>query len=320
MGGAEAMTMRLLVTGASGFVGHRFVAAATKRWAGVELTALAGPEEPGGLDIADPNAMRVAVAAARPTHVVHLAAVAAVTDARAAPRLAFAINLGGTLNLVEALRAEAPDALLLHVSSAEVYGRSLREAAGRPVDETARLQPTNTYAASKAGADLLVQAAAAQGLSAVIARPFNHVGAGQAESFAVPAFAAQIARAEAGLQPPFIEVGGLDDARDFLPVDDVVDAYLLMLEAKPAPGEALIYNVAAGEAVRIGEVLERLRRLARIQVDVRVDAARLRREPAAAYVGDAGRLRRDLGWRPEGDLDAALAEVLQAQRARILGD
>ena len=261
--------------------------------------------------------VRAAVTQARPTHVAHLAAIAAVTDAQAAPLTAYAVNLGGALHLVEALRAEAPGALLLHVSSAEVYGRSLREAAGRPVDERALLQPTNTYAASKAGADLLVQAAAAQGLAAVIARPFNHVGAGQAESFAAPAFAAQIARAEAGQQPPVIEVGGLDDARDFLPVDDVVAAYLLMLEAKPRAGEALVYNVASGVAARIGDVLERLLRMSRVALQVRVDPARLRREPASTYVGDAARLRRELGWRPCGDLDAALAEVLQAQRARL---
>ena len=150
-----------------------------------------------------------------------------------------------------------------------------------------------------------------------MARPFNHIGGGQAESFVAPAFAAQIARAEAGMQPPVIEVGGLDDARDFLPVDDVVTAYLTMLAAEPAAGRAAVYNVASGAALRIAEVLERLLRLARRPLEVRVDPARLRREPAAAYVGDAGRMRRDLGWRPGADLDAVLAEVLAAQRARI---
>lgn len=311
------MVARLLVTGASGFVGRRLVAAAQARWPQAKVAALAGPGEPGGADVTDAAALRAAVAQARPTHVAHLAAIAAVTDAQAAPQAAFAVNLGGALNLVEALRTEAPEARLLHVSSAEVYGRSLREAAGRAVDESALLQPTNVYAASKAASDLLAQAAAAQGMSVVIARPFNHVGAGQAESFAAPAFAAQIARAEAGLQPPVIEVGGLDDARDFLPVDDVVGAYLLMLEARPEAGVAAIYNIASGSAVRIGEVLERLLRLARRPLEVRVDPARLRHEPAAAYVGDAGKLRRVLGWRPQGDLDAALTEVLDEQRERL---
>ena len=308
--------MRLLVTGASGFVGRRLVAAARARWPQAQVAALGGPGDPHGLDVTDAAAVLRAVREARPSHVVHLAAVAAVTQAARDPQRAYAVNLSGTLNLVEALRAEAPDAFLLHVSSAEVYGRSLREAAGRPVDESARLQPLNVYAASKAAADLLVGAAAAQGLKAAVARPFNHVGAGQTLAFVAPAFAAQIARAEAGLQPPVVHVGGLDDARDFLSVDDVVDAYLLLLDRADALAPGAVFNVASGAAVTIGEVLRRLLAHARLPLQVEVDPARLRRDSPAAYVGDASRLARELGWAPRRSLDAALGEVRAAARAR----
>ncbi|MBE7217322.1 MAG: GDP-mannose 4,6-dehydratase [Caulobacteraceae bacterium] len=309
--------MRLLVTGASGFVGRRLVAAARARWPQAELTALGGPGEADGLDVTDAPAVRAAVGRARPTHVIHLAAIAAVVDAGRDPQSAFAVNLGGALNLVEALRAEAAEAQLLHVSSAEAYGRSLREAEGAPVDERALLQPSNAYAASKAGADLLVQAAAAQGLAAVVARPFNHIGAGQTEAFVAPAFAAQIARAEAGLQPPVIEVGGLEDARDFLAVDDVVDAYLRLLDMGSSAGAPEVFNVASGVPLAIGELLARLTRLSAVALEVRVDPSRLRRDPPAAYVGDASRLRRATGWAPRGDMDAVLREVLDEQRARV---
>lgn len=309
--------MRLLVTGASGFVGRRLTAAARERWPQAQVIACGGPVDEGGLDVDDAGAVQATVASAQPTHVVHLAAVAAVVDAGRDPRGAYAVNLGGTLNIVEALRAEAPEAVLLHVSSAEAYGRSLREAHGRPVDERALLQPSNVYAASKAAADLLVQAAAVQGLSALIARPFNHIGQGQSEAFVAPAFAAQIARAEAGLQPPVIEVGGLEDARDFLAVEDVVEAYLALLERGARPGEAQVFNVASGVATTIGELLARLIRLSDLPLEVRVDPARLRRDPAAAYVGDAGRLRGETGWRPRRAIDDVLAEVLAEQRERV---
>ena len=309
--------MRLLVTGASGFVGRRFVAAARAKWSQAHVSALGGPGEAGGLDITDADAVLSAVRQAMPTHVVHLAAMAAVVDAARAPARAFAVNLTGTLNLVEVLRVMTPDVCLLHVSSAEVYGLSLRDAAGRPVDESASLQPANAYAASKAGADLLVQAAAAQGLRTTIARPFNHVGAGQSDAFVAPAFAAQIARAEAGLQPYVISVGELEDERDFLAVDDVINAYLSMLEVEPVRGRAVIYNIASGASLPIGDVLRRLLRLTASNFEIRVDQARLRNEPVSVYVGDASKIRRELDWRPCCDLNAALADVLADQRERI---
>ena len=309
--------MRLLVTGASGFVGRRLVAAARARWPQGEVVALAGPGEADGVDVADAQAVEAAMAKARPTHLVHLAAVAAVTDAARDSRAAFAVNLGGALNVVEALRREAPEAVLLHVSSGEVYGRTLREAHGRPVDEGALLKPANAYAASKAAADLLVQAAAEQGLRAIVARPFNHIGAGQSTAFAIPAFAAQIARAEAGLQPAVVEVGSLEDARDFLAVDDIVDAYLRLLEHGAEPGCARVFNVASGEPVAIAEMLARLLRLSELTFEVRVDPARLRRERPAAHAGDAGRLRGETSWRPRHTLDTALHEALDDQRARV---
>lgn len=310
--------MRLLVTGASGFVGRRLVTAAKERWSGANVFTCNGPEDTGGVDVTNPVAVRAAVAAACPTHVVNLAAIAAVMDAGRDPRAAFAVNLGGALNLVEALNAEAPGAVLLHVSSAEAYGRSLSEAQGRALDELARLQPINAYAASKAAADLLVQAAAAQGLRAIIARPFNHIGSGQSEAFVVPAFAAQIARAEAGLRPPVIEVGQLEDARDFLAVDDVVDAYLRLLERAPRSGAAEVFNVASGVPVAIGELLARLMRLSPMSLEVRIDPARVRPGPPATYLGDAGRLQRETGWHPRRLIDDVLAEVLSHERKRLV--
>ena len=88
--------------------------------------------------------------------------------------------------------------------------------AAAEVDERALLQPVNTYDARKAAADILVRQAAATGLSATVARPFNHIGPGQGEAFVAPNFAAQVARIEQGRQPPVISVGSLDDELDFL--------------------------------------------------------------------------------------------------------
>ena len=246
--------------------------------------------------------------------VVHLAAVAAVTASFRDPRLAWRVNLGGTLNLVLALQKHAPKAHLLFVSSAEVYGEGLDSHGA--TDESALLRPVNPYAASKAAADILVRQSAAAGLSATVVRPFNHIGPGQGEAFVAPNFAGQIVRIEAGLQAPLIEVGSLDDERDFLDVADVVDAYRLLLERRSDPAARNLFNVASGAPVRIGDLLERLLSLAGLKIEVRVDPSRIRSTPTRRVVGDASRLR-GLGWRPTRTLDESLLAVLQDRRRAL---
>ena len=254
MAPSAADPVRVLVTGAHGFVGRRLTQALAARHPGWRLLTPTGPDgrsNDAPLDVTDPDAVQAYVRDHRPTVVVHLAAVAAVTSATLDPRLAWQVNLDGVLNLVLALQAEAPSAHLLFVSSAEVYGASL-DGKG-PADESLVLQPVNPYAASKGAADILVRQAAASGLSATVMRPFNHTGPGQSEAFMAPSFAGQIARIEAGLQPPMLSVGSLQDARDFLDVDDVVEAYIAVIDARAdlAPGE--VFNVASGRALRAGD-------------------------------------------------------------------
>ena len=308
------MSLTVLVTGADGFVGRRLLAALAEQRPDWAVVAAGGPQGPGGLDVVDPQAVATMVERARPDTVVHLAAVAAVTDSVRDPRHAWRVNLEGVLNLVLALQVQKPRPHLLFVSSAEVYGQSLDRA--EPVDEQALLQPVNPYAASKAAADILVRQAAASGLSATVARPFNHTGAGQSEAFVAPNFAAQVARIEQGLQPPVISVGSLDDERDFLHVDDVVGAYLLMLDHRKDLSEGEVLNVASGAPVRIGDILERLLSLSRVKIEVKVDPERLRPSGVKRMVGDASRLRA-LGWAPRVALADTLSAVLEDKRRTV---
>ena len=310
-----AAAPRVLVTGADGFVGRHLTAALARRHGDWRVEAAAGPGRAGGLDVTDADAVLRRVSAGRPDMVAHLAAVSAVTQSVRDPRLAWKVNLDGALNLVLALQDAAPDAHLLFVSSAEVYGESLN--APEPVDEQALLQPVNPYAASKAAADILVRQAAAAGLPATVARPFNHTGPGQGEAFAAPAFAAQIARIEAGLQAPEILVGSLDDERDFLDVGDVVDAYLLLLERRLERAGGEVFNVASGAPVRIGDILETLLSRSPARIAVKVDPARLRSTRIPRVAGDAGRLRR-LGWAPTRQIEDTLARILEDRRRALV--
>jgi GDP-4-dehydro-6-deoxy-D-mannose reductase len=309
----EGSPPKVLITGAHGFVGRRLAAALATRHSG---WALDGPpaDGPSAVDVTDALAVEAWIRAGRPDMVVHLAAVAAVTASHRDPRLAWRVNLEGTLNLALALQRHAPRAHLLFVSSAEVYGQSLNDR--DLTDEQALLQPVNPYAASKAAADILVRQAAASGLRATVARPFNHTGAGQGEAFVAPNFAAQVARIEQGRQPPVIWVGSLDEQRDFLDVDDVVAAYVLMLEHRAELDRGLVLNVASGTAVRIGDVLDHLLSLSRVKIEVRVDTERLRVSPIRRVAGDASRLRA-LGWAPRIPLAVTLAAVLEDKRREV---
>lgn len=308
--------VKVALTGGRGFVGRHLRTALHATHPEWVLLDPPGPGEAGGLDVTDSGAVETWIAGEQPQIVVHLAAVSAVSASSKDPRLAWEVNLGGTLNLVLALQRHAPDCHLMFVSSAEVYGSSMVD--GVAVDEGALLQPVNAYAASKAAADILVRQAAAAGLGATVVRPFNHTGAGQSDAFAAPAFARQIARIEAGLQEPVIAVGSLDEERDFLNVADVVAAYVTLLDS-PGTRRGEVFNVASGVPVRIGDLLERLLSRARVQVQVRVDPARLRPTSIRRVVGDAGRLR-GLGWAPRHSLNEALDAVLEEQRRLVLQD
>ena len=305
---------KVLITGADGFVGRHLTAALADTHPDWNLDAPAAPGSAFSVDVTDAQAVTAWVQKSQPDMVVHLAAIAAVTASVKDPRLAWKVNLEGTLNLVLALQQHSPGTHLLFVSSAEVYGESFKN--GQPADESVLLQPVNPYAASKAAADILVRQAAAGGLAATVVRPFNHTGPGQSEAFVAPDFAGQIARIEAGLKAPLIEVGSLDEERDFLDVADVVSAYRLLLERRFDPAAAGVFNVASGAPVRIGDLLDKLLSYAKLKIEVRVDPGRLRATPMRRVVGDASRLR-SLGWSPTRTLDETLLAVLEDRRRAV---
>ncbi|GAC1477494.1 MAG: GDP-mannose 4,6-dehydratase [Acetobacteraceae bacterium] len=303
------MTLRrILVTGAAGFVGRHLLPALRAAFPEAELLE-------AGFDVTDRAAVSAEVASARPEAVVHLAAIAAPSEARQDPDLAWRVNLGGTLNVARAVLAGAPGCTLLFASSADAYGASFRQ--GVAVDERAALAPQNTYGATKAAADLALGAMAAEGLRCIRMRPFNHTGVGQSDAFVVPAFARQVARIAAGLQERVLHVGALEPMRDFLDVRDVCAAYVAALIRRDALAPGAIVNVASGEARRIGDVLAALLELAEVSAEIRTDTARLRPSDIAVAVGDAGLARRELGWAPVIPWSQTLAGVLADWRVRV---
>lgn len=297
------MKKTLLITGASGFVGHVAMAHFA---AGDDYTPVALPP----IDLRDAAAVHEAVAAILPHAVLHLAAQSFVPRSFQAPQETFDINLLGTLNLLQALQASNFAGTFLYVSSGDIYGRVPEDQL--PVTEARFPEPRSPYAVSKFAAEqLCLQWHRTEGWDVKIARPFNHVGPGQDALFVLPAFAQQVIAIADGRQSPVIEVGDIDTTRDFTDVRDVVHAYDAIL----ARGHAgATYLIASGTERRVRDLLSMMCTLEGIAPEIRQDPARLRPAEQRRMVADASLLRRDTGWEPQHAIATTLNDILHAAR------
>ena len=185
--------------------------------------------------------------------------------------------------MVDAMLSVCPEARLLQVGSSEQYPST--EVTAPPLAEDSPLEGRGVYAESKIAAEAVALEGAKRGLDVVCVRAFNHTGPGQQPNFVVPDFCRQIALIEAGA-PARMRVGNLDSVRDFLHVDDVVDAYNRLIERR-VPGQA--YNVASGRATRIQEVLDLLCEMSAVPITVEVDPQKWRESDSR--VGNNQRLQ-----------------------------
>lgn len=315
--------MKVLVTGADGFVGRWLIRRLLDD--GREVFGAVRPAMPprdDGLTADERAAVRwmplelgdaesVRQCASLPYDaVVHLAAVSSGAEAMRDPGAAWTVNAAGTSRIAHALaatkRTTRADPVLLVVSTGEVYGRGHAV----PRAETDPLAPCSPYAASKTGAEhAALEAWRRSGLRVVIARAFSHTGPGQDARFVIPAFAQRIAFAKR-IGAPVVKVGNLEPVRDVLHVQDVVDAYVRLL-AHGVPGEA--YNVASGVGTRLEDILFRLGELAGVRPIPEADPELVRAADIPHLVGNSAKLHAATGWKPRHALDDILKDVLDAQ-------
>jgi GDP-4-dehydro-6-deoxy-D-mannose reductase len=313
---------RILVTGAGGFVGKPLLAALRSTFPDAMLVAgrrsgetCPGADEEHAFDLLSVDSIRALVAAARPDACIHLAALSAVSESFKNPDTVWHANVEGTRALAAALMAEVPGCKVLHASSAEVYGLSFQS--GQPLGEGAVLQPTNPYAAAKAAIDIALGEMALRGLRVVRLRPANHTGPGQTARFALPSFAQQVARIEAGLQEPIIHTGALDRWRDFMDVRDVCRAYTLSLEAADRLPTGAVFNLASGTSREIASILDDLLRLAGVEARIATRADALRPSDLQRAEVSARAAKDALGWAPSVPWEETLTELLEYWRAVV---
>lgn len=304
--------MRVIVTGASGFVGRYLIQELTANRHDVVALDRRLPEPAIPVaahyetDLRNMETLTSIVDREQPDACIHLAAISSIPTCKDNPLQAMQVNVIGTQHLLEVFRNTAPAARFLFVSTGHAYGVAARE---ETVDEDVGLAPDSLYAASKAAADQLTLAyARTYNMPTLVARPNNHIGPGQSSQFVVASLAAQI-KALATTPPPHsLSVGNLESVRDFTDVRDVVRAYRLLLESGQA-GQA--YNIGSSKEVSVGWIVKTLCSLAGVTPTMVVSPARFRPTDHSPRL-DTGRIRKDTGWAPSIPLETTLRDILAA--------
>lgn len=312
------MTLRqktILVTGAGGFIGSHLVEHLVAQGARVRaLVRYNSRNDLGLLEFVPPATMaEVEVVAGDLTDahgtirlmkdveiVFHLAALIAIPYSYLAPTQYLAVNCGGTLNLLEAARMQGVERFV-HTSTSEVYGT----AQYLPIDEKHPLKGQSPYAASKIGADKLVESYHLSfGLPVVTVRPFNTFGPRQSARAVIPTIITQ------ALQSDVIRLGALEPRRDLTYVSDTVNGFVQAALKPQAIGQVI--NLGTGRSVSIGELARLI--LSLVGGDKKIDSASERYRPETSEVwhleSDNRKAKEFLDWRPQVSLEEGLKRTL----------
>ena len=294
--------MKILVTGAGSFTAKHLIPLLQGRGE-VFGTDVPSSEDRNyvAADLTQAASITEIVRRIEPDLVFHLAGVRN-------PDRALAVNLEGTRNLFQPLKELKAPPRFVFVSSAAVYGRIRPEET--PVVEGTPFRPATPYGESKAAAELLARDFHRQGVARVVTvRPFNLVGPGLPGGLAASDFVAEALRVNRGEGEAVVRVGSLEPRRDFVDVRDAVRAYALLAEEPDAYGNA--YNVGSGAGVAVGDLLERIMRLAGVSARVEIDPGRLRATELPELVADVSALRARTGWKPEIPLEQSLHDMIE---------
>jgi GDP-4-dehydro-6-deoxy-D-mannose reductase len=311
---------KIVVTGGTGFAGsHLIEELLSAGYTNIYSTTFSPVEERAALlpldrylqvDLSNTEATQQFFEKIKPDWVFHLASFAYVGKSFERARELFSNNINLQLNVLDAVRAYCPQAKVLTIGSAEEYG--MVDKTVEKIDEHVPLNPVNPYAVSKVTQDLLSQSYfLSYKLHIVRARPFNHIGTRQTGDFAVPAFARQIAAVEKGEQSS-LKVGSLEAFRDFTSVQDMVRAYILLME-KGVEGE--VYNIGSGVGVQMKAIVEKMISFASSPIPIEIDPSRIRPLDAPGLIADNKKIVA-LGWSQHVSIDSELQNVLEEWRKK----
>jgi NAD dependent epimerase/dehydratase len=253
-------------------------------------------------DVRDPASVLGLVKGAEVVY--HLAALIAIPYSYSAPRAYVETNVLGTLNVLEAVRAEGTPRLV-HTSTSETYGTARTV----PITEEHPQQTQSPYAASKLGGDKLVESYYDSfDVQAVTLRPFNTFGPRQSARAVIPTVISQLA---AGADR--IQLGMLDPTRDFTFVKDTAAAFATVGSAPAEQVVGQLFNAGTGTEISIGDLVSTIAGLMGREVEVLADPARIRPEKSEVMrlVCGSDKLRAATGWAPQHDLESGLKQTIE---------
>ena len=307
--------MRALITGASGFCAKHLAAQlraeGNVRVAGSDITTSspkdAAIDEYYCADVSDLNQMTELVKTLQPEMLFHLAGTALGSSASAhqvSPRNTFLVNTMGALNVLEAVRLHAPGCRVLVVGSAAEYGFVPQPEL--PALEDRLCRPVGTYGASKLAATLAGKEYAQKfGMKVVMARPFNIIGPGMPRDLVVGALASRAKEALASSTDPIVKAGDLSAERDFVAVEDVVRAYVQLLQGNYW-GE--VFNICSGRPNSIQHVAEVLFSHAPRRITLQTDTS-LAQSSVHSMYGSFEKAKHAIAFTPNVSLESSLAAI-----------
>jgi nucleoside-diphosphate-sugar epimerase len=303
--------LRVLVTGADGFIGQHLISHLLP--AGHDITGavlsdsprrgtLSDSERAGvvwcGVDMRDSDRLQSLTRDVRPECVFHLAGISSRVEAQTAYAEALAVNSQGTFDLLWSLaEAGLADARVIVAGSADVYGMGVQSR----ISETAALHPSSAYGVSKAAQDVVARATSeVLELDVRVARFFPLVGPGQRDAFVLPSFCRRAFRIQRGGVDPTMRVGNLDVYRDFTDVRDGIVAMARLADLDQVRHR--VYNVCRGKPTSVRQLLQWVFDIAGIAPEVVIDEELIRADEPEQVVGDPSRIEEEIGWKAELDL------------------
>lgn len=317
---------RILVTGATGFVGSHLIEYILKNHPEYEIVATRRRRSDMGnfqgidsakiiwanCNVEDHSNVDFVFKTHGPfDKCFHLAAQSFVPFSWDSPAETINTNIFGTLNILESVRKFSKECVVQVAGSSEQYG--FQEVF--PLREDMHLRPLSPYAVSKvAEENLAYQYHKSYGIKSILTRTFNHEGPRRGEYFVTSSFAKQIVEIERGLKKPVISHGNLESYRDYTDVRDIVRAYWLATEkcdyAEP-------YNICSGNLTKIEYVLDKLISCSSIKIEREQDPLRMRPSDLIKLQGDCSKFQEKTGWQPIISVDMMLEDILEYWRGQI---
>lgn len=318
--------MKILITGICGFCGRKLAKYLQKQddidLYGLDVKGNSKDEIRSSLekgdffacDICDRPLLSSIIKEIKPSKIFHMAALSFDPESMKYPERFYMVNVFGTINLFEAVKAAGIDPLIHVTCSSAEYG--FVGSNENPIKESHVFRPISPYGISKGAQDMVsFQYFFNDKLKIIRTRAFNVTGPGEREEFVCSNFAKQIANIEKNKAEPIIRVGNLEARRDFLDVRDVVNGYWLATE-KGKVGE--VYNICSGRAWSIQEVLNILLNLTEVTIKIEQDPKRKRPSDIPVQVGDYLKFYQKTGWKPTITLEQTLEDLLNYWRKEVL--